>query len=951
MGLDLAAVRVHAGAAAETLACEQRAHAFTYGNHVVLGRNAQHASHSARAQVLAHELVHVGQQSPIVASSAAPHRPRERAPPAVQRLEDDDTSILPAWVSSAASAAVEIGAEAVETVAETGAAVVERFAPGLLGFLNGDAVVRLNELFCTGVDTLVGRAFSAIGDFDFMSTIESTFTELAKGVRRTEQRLRERTSEKLGEAMGWLVEALATWGTPILATVQGISDTINGVYTSVWEGLAVPALDFLQGVGGEVWARVSRMVSWVWEITEPLRTGATLAWNWLLEEFHLAWDSTSGVMDTVRAWAADAWTSFQQTIEPIRKPLMVAGGILVLLSPLGPVVILAEVIPPLWEKITWLWKNWNTSDILVRARDVLREDVLPGILGAIGGVAGAFSTAASWLAGLATQFGTAMSDVLAAFGVSRCLHGVLTYLEGLAAVYGRFAAWATSGFSGLVPAIQAVFDALDAIARPILAFLGRMAMVAINPLMLPIALTAELWLLCPDHLKPPVINFIFDLLIAFLSGFPALLLGIGALGIPVKAAILGYLGFLRGSDGVVTDDTRTAVANKIASTLASGGAYFAAGFIVGLLEGLIDGIIDPFRMIFTIVKFVVVAASAIGRALAPLVRAVPGIGTALDTVAPRAPPVDADVAADLETAAAEPVPDTDALEAQARAEVEGEGSSITGLAGLLGAAWDWMLGAAGDLGATIAGWLLTYIMLPDYELGSKLGFLTGFVLFQLLIIYLTAGEYAALKALEPALREAIILFLRFLDLGGEIFSVVGKALKPFLGPLMRGVGAAGKFAAKLPFVRGLIEVIEHWLGKLARFAERVGGRAESRVATEAAEDAAAQIARRGEREVVEGAEHAAAQTARRGEREAAEATETAAERASQVVRLRLEARAFTEAAEKAPCPRRRADPVTRRLVHAALPLAHRVHLGAAPDPGSLPDRLHRQRAHHIRPRL
>ena len=103
-------------------------------------------------------------------------------------------------------------------------------------------------------------------------------------------------------------------------------------------------------------------------------------------------------------------------------------------------------------------------------------------------------------------------------------------------------------------------------------------------------------------------------------------------------------------------------------------------------------------------------------------------------------------------------------------------------------------------------------------------------------------------------------------------------------------------------MRGLIEVIEHWLGKLARFVERVGGRAESRAGAEAAEDAAARLGRRGEREAVEGAEHAAAQTARRGEREAAEATETAAERASQVVRLRLEARAFTEAAEKAHVP-------------------------------------------------
>src|SRR4029077_4924033 len=129
MGLDLGAVRVHGGAAAERLASEHRAHAFTYGNHVVLGSNTRHATSWARTRVLAHELVHVGQQSPVAASSEAPHPPRARAPPAVQRLGDDDTPSRPAWVSSAASTVLDVGAEAVETVAETGAAVVERLAP------------------------------------------------------------------------------------------------------------------------------------------------------------------------------------------------------------------------------------------------------------------------------------------------------------------------------------------------------------------------------------------------------------------------------------------------------------------------------------------------------------------------------------------------------------------------------------------------------------------------------------------------------------------------------------------------------------------------------------------------------------------------------------------------------------------------------------------------------
>jgi hypothetical protein len=906
LGLDLGAVRVHGGAAAETLASEHSAQAFTYGNHVVLGRDAQHATSSKRVQVLAHELVHVGQQTAVSPCSTAPFLPRERAPPCVQRLDDDDTSILPAWVSSAASTVVEVGAEAVETVVETGAAAVERLAPGLLDFLRDGGATRLAELCCYGVDALLGRLFAELGEIDFMAAIEARFTQLAADVGQLGANLRSGASAAIGELMLPLVQGLQVWGDPIVSAVQEVSDTINAVYTGVWENLAVPVLDFLQGLGGAVWDQFMGLVTWVWELTEPLRTWARFAWDWLVEQFGLAWDSTSGVLDTLRGWAAEAWTSFLGTIEPIRKPLMVAGGILVLLSPLGPIVVLTEVIPPLWEKITWLWQNWNTRDILVRAQEVLRNDILPGIIGTVGGVIGGFARAAAWFAGLLSTFGVAMSGVIGAFGVSKCLQAVLTYLEGVAAQYRRLAEWAELGFSGLVGAIEAALNAIVAIARPILDFLVRLAMVALNPAMLPVALVAAIWLLCPDELKPPVINFVLGLLIAFISGFPALLIGLGPLGVPVKAAVLGFLGHMRGDDGVVSDDERIAASNKIATLAAGGGLEFVAGFAVGLLEGLVDGIIDPLRMIFLIAKFVVVAAAAIGRAVAPFVRAaVPGYSEALEAIGPRGPPVETDAAAELAEAGVEPVPDEATLEEQARGEVQAEGATVSGLAGLLGAAWDWMLSAAEGLGASLAGWLLSYILLPDYELGNKLGFLAGFVLLQVLIIYFTAGEYAALKALKLPMEELIIFFLRFLDLGGELLSVVGRALKPILAPLMHGVSAAGSFVAKLPFIRGLLEVIERWLGKLARFVERIGGRAESRATTEVAEageHAAAQIVRRGEREAVEGAEHVAAQTARRGEREVAETGETVAERASQALRLRVEARAFTEAAEKAHVP-------------------------------------------------
>jgi outer membrane protein OmpA-like peptidoglycan-associated protein len=55
LGADLSSVRVHSGAAADRAAQDEHAHAYTFGEHVVLGDDAGQAT-------LAHELVHVLQQ-------------------------------------------------------------------------------------------------------------------------------------------------------------------------------------------------------------------------------------------------------------------------------------------------------------------------------------------------------------------------------------------------------------------------------------------------------------------------------------------------------------------------------------------------------------------------------------------------------------------------------------------------------------------------------------------------------------------------------------------------------------------------------------------------------------------------------------------------------------------------------------------------------------------------
>ncbi len=994
---DLSGVRVHDGPPAEAAAAEQHAHAFTYGSHVVLGRAAQRAPESMRLAVLAHELVHVGQQASALAANddrfdhqarAPPHREivphLSPAPLGVMCLSEDDDSIIPRWASDAAGAVADAGAGAFDAAAEaagsaaefaldTAAVVVDQLAPGLLPFLRGGALGQLTDLFCSGIDALLGTLFSSLGDIDFMSAIETAFSGLAEGVRGVQAEIGGTASAALGTVLGPLVKALQAWGGPLVETIQSVATTVNEMFSGVWDGLAVPALDMLQRFGGAIWQDFNDLVGWVWDLAAPIRTGAETAWNWLIETFDLAWDSTSGVRDWLGEMASAAWTAFLETIEPIREPLMVAGGIALLLSPVGPIVVLTQVVPPLWEKITWLWNNWNTKDILVRAQDVLRDDILPAILGKVSGVASAIGGAASWLAGLVGEFGGAMSGVLGALGANRCLTAVTTYLNGVAGQFDRLAAWAASGFEGLSEALQAMFDALVGIFQPIMDFLVRLAMVAANPPMLPFAIAGAIWLLCPDELKPPVIDFVLDLLIAFVDGSTVFLIGVGPMAFVLQAGVLGFLRELRGGQNI-DDQRRIDASDKVANLGAGGGPAFVLGFALGFLHGVIDGVIDPFRLIFLIGSVLVAGAQAIGRALAPFVLStVPGAatavagmrgslalppstappaaapaqgtipdasgatatsaaaGTASEAEAPTAAPTgagasaeelppleampgdrnDAEIAsvlgpgmaAEVAAAAAEPSVDETALAVEMRGEMETEGATVGGLARLLGDAWEWIMRGSEGLGRSAANAFIDFILLPDFQLGRKLGFVTGFLALQALIIYLTVGGYAALEATGPLWRQLLALFLRFLDLGGEILGLLGRALRPLRAPLMRGLGAARGLLSRFRFARGLIERIERLAGTLFRFGDEaaaVGSRGAREVAEETGERAAREaVEETGERAAREGAEGVGERAAREGAEEAGErgGRETAEESAERSARHAAERPAALAAAQ------------------------------------------------------
>lgn len=869
--------------------------------------------------MLAHELTHVIQQTALGSPSASARGPptatvRQRTGfLAVQCEEQGAFDQFAGAVVSFGEGAWETAAGVGEAAAELGAdalsALVDEFAPGLLTFLRGGAAGQITDLFCSGLDLLVSSLLSPLEDLDLVTAVRDTFTSLTEGINGMWSGLGAGASAAVGAVMRPLVEALEVYGSPIIQGMSDAADSADGLFSSLWENVGVPVLDFLEAAGGAVWEGFTGMVDWIVEITEPLQVAAAEAWTWLCEQFDLAWESTKGIRDWLAETAAELWQEFLKTIEPIRTPLMAIGGAILLFSPLGPIIVLTQVIPPVYQKIVWLWNNWNTDEILVVAKDVLANDILPGIIGLVGSVGAAIAGAASWLASTVAGVVNAFATLLGLVSSNQCLTAVNRILNHVSDQFDQLAEWADNGFNGLGEAISAVFDALIALFQPILDFLVRLIIVAANPPMLPLAITAAVWLLCPDDLKPPVINFVLDFIIQFLRGLPTFLMGLGLLAPILKSAALGFLNTVRGKE----DQLKIDASNKIANLMAGGGIEFIAGLAVGILEGLLDGILDPFRLIWMLIQFLARLVRSIGDYLAPLIftanptleTAVQTLNTTMQVPAPSAPaptaapaaaatpspataqpgstvgptatappataastgtltrasaggspPASPAAATPTATSAAGPTPEDSAFadvlaggpvptdadvvgalspgiagqltgaagdleaaqtegETGAESEARSSGGTINGLADLLAGAWTAILEGASGLGGSIANALLGFIMLPDYQLGRKLGYVAGLVLLEVIIAYFSGGVSAQLKAAEPFIKAAI----RFLDLGGEILGLLGRAVRPIKGPLLRGLSAAGEHLGRFRFLQPILQRIRRAADVLFHFGD------------------------------------------------------------------------------------------------------------------------------------
>lgn len=918
---DFGDVRVHTGVRAVTAQYDARA--LTEGTDIYFGPGQYRPGAAPRRGLLAHELTHVVQQrnAGTTATAAAPLElshpgdatEREAQDVAQQVAAGEDVRVEEAasaetvhrnalgnfvsnvgsTVSDAADSAYNAGANAVqsgveaasetaqaatevatgairksaeyveeqvETVAEVGRSMVERIAPGLVDFLV-DPAERVGDVLCSGVDTFVAGAFELFEgeDVDILASVRETFQTASDKVSTTGEQLQGGLTATLDTVLGPFVTAIEDYGIPALEGVQGAIATVEGAFESVLDGVGQPVGEFLETVGGAVWRGILDIVDWVWGLAEPLRQSASTVWQWVTKQFGIAWERKDDAQNWLLDKASAAWESVKRGLKPVTKSLRRLGESLSKLAEFGPIVRLSELLGSLWESVVWLWQNWDTEAFLVKARTILRESVLPDLLSTIDQVGRQFGLAAEWLTGLVEKLHGSIAPLLGAIGANDCLESVARVVGVIRDQFDRLAEWARAGFTGLAAGAQTVLDGLAGAARTILDFLMKLGQVIANPIGIPALIGGTLWRALPDRFKPPIISFIFEVLVTFVKGIPAFASALGPLAMLLKQGVLGFLERLRDAG----KDTKKAVSDRIARLL-QGSLSFVSGFLQGMLRGIWEGLTDPFVILYMLVQVAVRAS----RYLYDWIRgAIPGgraeqadgaaeaQGGSQEAARLQNPRAESDLGtATRQTAGAEAEFSTTREQAASQ-----ENATAGGLYEMLKSVWNQVTSKASDIGDAIAEALLNFFRKPDFELGDTLGWVAGTALFEVVLAILTGPAYRALRASKPVLRG----ILRVLDFGGEILGALGRQLAKIRGPVQSALDTIGGFVRNIPGMGGVFDRVSDALSTLFRYSD----------------DAAA--ADRGTREAVETGAQAGERAARAtgpeaGERAARETTEEAA---------------------------------------------------------------------------
>lgn len=508
-GVDLGRVRIHHDVAAREAAQGLSARAFAVGPQVFVADSTC----ALDLGLMAHEVAHVVQQGglpagrPAGGATATAAHLEEEARSAAVAVEQGKRAYVAGRTPHELSQAEE--PESPGRLESLTFSAVKRFAPALEPVLRKGIVGSLSERVTTAVKIQTDRVLQPIQEVaKAPAALRSSFKQANGWVLEAVEGLRKGDCSVLTNAVGKVSDVLSAFSSAALDRLKALASKAGVIFTDLWKRFGAPAWEFIKAAGGEAWTWIEHIVGVIWDSYAPLRRAGAWVWKWVMDKlgFGDGPEGQDGVWQWVKRKADEAWAWVREKVERFKKPLMVVGAVLLLLSPAGPLIAIAAVGAGVIKGVQWIRANLRKPGDVITVRLVLERTIIPGITGAVRQIAAALQKGAALVSGSLGKVVAGLGEAAGAFA-----GGVLNFVASAVKWIGdRFAELAAWAVDILTPLVDKVVEAMEKLRRWLQPLFDVLHLIgdAIGDVFRVVTMVAgKAWHMIPACIRDPVVDF------------------------------------------------------------------------------------------------------------------------------------------------------------------------------------------------------------------------------------------------------------------------------------------------------------------------------------------------------------------------------------------------------------------------------------------------------------
>lgn len=882
-GVELGNVRIHRDALANRASEIVAAHAFTAGQSIYFATGQYQPTTRAGRELLAHELAHVVQnrhQNTAVPARkrsllvSEPHDPAEvEADAAAQavtagqpfRVRGSGRATLHRkdilgqavdWGKTKVDQAESAAAEGVEAAVKyTGAELmqlVRTVAPELAAILDEGPETFAKRKASEALDAHLPDALGGFSVNDLIKGVTSWFGEagsfvknLAKGGADACKSFAD-FMHKLSGFVGKLID------NPVTNAITGALNKVTDFVGKVLKVVAAPIFDELSELVSGAWSVLKVVASTISGWFTAAKNALGNAWTGLMKLLGFDGSSEDGVWKWIKEAAAKVWDSIKAVIAPAMAPLKKVLSVVAMLTPIGPIYAIIKYGPKLVKVVQWIWENGLSPEKIREAPAEIRG-MLESLSSNVDGFKSVLKTGMDWL----SEKLSALSDAILETGTAVSGLPLLSFSHNLFdSAHQALSAAVTDVEKDAREAFAAVVSAEEKANKfitPYKEVISSLILAIAAPPTIPVILAGWAWRALPTCVKVPILDFILDIAIKAIAKIPVVPT-FDLLWPLLKPGVLGFLETLRAAP----DDVKEKVSSKIAKLMSGASPAFLIAFVKGFAQGVWEGVTDPLKAIVTVLEGLDTVTEYLLSLAGFDEKQTPAPAT--ESPAARSAEGEArsgDMSEAKKTAgeAAQSIgPDVQVVQSGFWDAVQeyfnGKSMTFNEMIQRLSSTWEAAKAKIHEGGAWLATQMTQFFggsgESNETTLGDKVGWLSGTVVFQVVLDAITAGTW---QAAGPLLKS-IAKFINWpMEAMGEVFKIF-KSLGKFLLDGIKSMGSAVKESASGAF-RAVSKAIGHIGETLIELGERILGKVGGKAAKVEAKAVGAiekEGARLGERE-------------------------------------------------------------------------------------------------------